>query len=133
MAPKSKAAAPELAAYAEKDPTELQEMFADWLSTKTGYDVDVKSVALATSLRGAYQKSPENQDHLAARREAAELRVAEREKRAAERENKAKAPAPAKKAATAPAKKTAAASAPATKVAPPKRRRPAAAKAAVPA
>lgn len=129
MAPKSKAAAPELADYAEKDPTELQEMFADWLSTKTGYDVDVKSVALATSLRGAYQKSPENQDHLAARREAAEQRVADREKRAEEREAKAKAPAPAKKAA--PAKKTAAASAPATKVAPPKRRRPAAAKAAV--
>lgn len=133
MAPKAKPAAkaaepPMYANYAEKDPTPLQEAFAAWLVDKTGYEVDEKSVQLAVALRMTFQRSPENQEDLEARRSTAEEKAEARAARAAEREEKAAAreEAPAK---VAPAKKTtakAAAAAPATKVAAPPRRRAAA-------
>ena len=54
--------APPLAAYQEKEPTELHVKFAEWITEKTGYEVDLKSVQLATALRMPFQASPENQD-----------------------------------------------------------------------
>lgn len=80
---------PTLARYAEIEPTPLQHSFADWLSTNTGYKVDAQSVALATALRGEFQKSPENQADLKARREAAAAAKAAREQRIADRKAKA--------------------------------------------
>jgi pyruvate/2-oxoglutarate dehydrogenase complex dihydrolipoamide acyltransferase (E2) component len=102
----SKAKAPELAEYADKEPTDLHEKFAAWLEDKTGVEVDIKSVQLATVLRGAYQNSAENQKDLAARKAAAEQREADREAAAEARAAKRAAPAPAAK--KAPAKKAAA-------------------------
>ena len=87
--------------YGDKEPTELHEAFAAWLTAKTGVKVDLKSVSLATVLHGQFQGSPENR----ARRVAAEK--AAKEALAAKKAEKAakKAAAPAKKVA---AKKTAA-------------------------
>ena len=73
----------------DKDPTELHERFADWLVEKTGYeDVDLKSVQLACALRIDFQRSPENQEALAEKREKAEKLAAEREERRDAREQK---------------------------------------------
>lgn len=80
---------PSLARYAEIEPTTLQESFADWLTKNTGYAVDAQSVALATALRGEFQKSPENQEDLKARREAAAEAKAAKEQRIADRKAKA--------------------------------------------
>lgn len=80
---------PPLARYAEIEPTPLQQSFADWLKTNIGYEVDVQSVSLATSLRGEFQKSPENQADLKARREAAAEAKAAKEQRIADRKAKA--------------------------------------------
>ena len=80
---------PPLARYAEIEPTTLQESFADWLTKNTGYAVDAQSVALATALRGEFQKSPENQADLKARREAAAEAKAAKEQRIADRKAKA--------------------------------------------
>lgn len=138
---------PQHAAYVEKTiPTRIGE-FADWLETQTGYtDLDPRSVYLGSALRGAFQKSEENQERIAARaqeiKDQAEARAqakidraAAKEQRAAERAEKAAAreaakaeaaaeakAAPAKKApAKAAAKKAPAKAAPAK----PTRRRPA--------
>lgn len=80
---------PALARYAEIEPTTLQHSFADWLTENTGYKVDAQSVALATALRGEFQKSPENQADLKERREAAAAAKAAKEQRAADRKAKA--------------------------------------------
>jgi hypothetical protein len=44
-------------AMAAKDVTPTMAAFAEWLQAETGYEVDVKSVALAGSLRMDFQKS----------------------------------------------------------------------------
>jgi len=103
MAPKAAPAPAPRAALAEKDPTPLHENFANWLTRETGYEVDLKTVQLAAVLRGAFQKSEENQADLEQRRAAAEQRVAAREERAQERATKAAAPKTEPKAAAAPA------------------------------
>lgn len=91
----------------DKDPTDLHMRFADWISDKTGLDrdeIDEKTLQLAVSLRMDFQRSPENQEHLALAREAAEKakqeRLAAREERAAKKT--AAAEAKAKKAAEEP-------------------------------
>jgi len=109
---------PEFANYAEKAiPTRIQE-FADWLTRETGEEVDARSVYLGSALRGAFQKSDENQERIAARaieveqeKEARKAKAAEREankeQRAADRKAKAEAAAEAKKAKAAEPKKVA--------------------------
>lgn len=62
--------------YLEKDPTDLQERFGQWILDKTGYEPDneddfLAGVQLGTALRMKFQASPENQEVLAQRREAA--------------------------------------------------------------
>jgi hypothetical protein len=69
--------------YLEKEPTDLQERFADWILDKTGYeptDADdfATGVQLATALRMEFQRSPENQAVLEERRAAAEERAEEK-------------------------------------------------------
>lgn len=112
--------------YADQEFTEMQEFYAEWLTEKTGYEVDVRSTVIASLLRSEFQKSPENQERMAknaARREAEaeereERRIARAEKKAEREAAKAEreaAPKPAKKtpakkadpkAKAAPAKKT---------------------------
>lgn len=135
---------PTHAAYAEKAiPTRIQE-YIEWLSRETGYEVDPRSVYLGSSLRGTFQKSPENQERIAARAQEIEDEKAARIQRAEERaaakvereaaraakaEEKAAAAKEAKSApkAASAAKKTAAKKAPAKAAAKPAtgRRRPA--------
>jgi hypothetical protein len=87
-------------AYAAKDVTPTMKAFAEWLKAETGVDVDLKSVALAGSLRMDFQKSDfwknDDRNYLAnveenrarrakealAKAEAAELKAAERAKNA---------------------------------------------------
>lgn len=83
---------PALAAYATKTLTPVIQDYVAWLKAETGYDVDPQSVALASALRGRFQKSAGNQARMAKRaaeivaeREAREARRAEREAGAAER------------------------------------------------
>jgi hypothetical protein len=69
--------------YLEKEPTPLQEHFAEWIQDKTGYepnDADdfATGVQLATALRMEFQRSPENQARLEERRAAAEQAAEER-------------------------------------------------------
>jgi len=59
---------PEYAAYATKTITPAQRRYADWLTQKTGHQVDLRSVALAMVLREAFKRSPENQAVLRERR-----------------------------------------------------------------
>lgn len=102
---------PQFAHLVEKDPTDLHVRFADWLADNTGLDrdeIDEKTVQLACSLRIEFQKSPENQANLEARRAAAEKADEERLARAEERKKK-REQAEVEKAAKAEAKKAAAA------------------------
>lgn len=103
---------PDFTAYVEKakTPTTTQEHFTDWVIEKTGHTFASKkeeaafryAFALSTSLRGIHQASPENQERLAAQREAAKA-AAEQAASAPKADKPAKA-APAKAAkATAPA------------------------------
>lgn len=59
--------APSLAAYATKPLTPTIQDYVVWLKAETGYDVDPQSVALASALRGKFQKSEGNQAALARR------------------------------------------------------------------
>ncbi len=105
----------------DREPTQLHKNFAAFIEEQTGYAPDLKTVQIATVLRMPFQRSEANQADLAARRKAAEERVANREANAAKRAAKkttAKTAAPAKKTAAkkataAPAKKTVAKKAPA--------------------
>lgn len=78
-------------ATADKDPSALHENFAAWLQHTTGYEVDLKTVQLAASLRMDFQKSDENQEDLKARREAAELRKKRIEELRATKDERAEA------------------------------------------
>jgi hypothetical protein len=82
---KGKAGEPELAKYAETEPTALHQEFADWIEKKTGVKVDVKSIQLGAVLRPIHQKSEENQERIAAAKERLEAEIAEREERRVER------------------------------------------------
>lgn len=86
----------DLAAYADKVPSDHNVAFAAWITENTGVKVDVKSISLAVALVHEYQKSPENKARRAEAAKAAKVAAAEK-----------KAAAPAKKAGN-PAKKTAA-------------------------
>ena len=78
----------------DKDPSDLHERFAEWISETTGYeDVDVKSVQMACALRIEFQKSDENQAVLAERRAGAEEREAAREEKRQAREDQKRADA----------------------------------------
>lgn len=84
--------APALAAYATKPLTPTIQEYVAWLKAETGYDVDPQSVALASALRGKFQKSEGNQarltqakERVAQEREARAARRAEREAGAEER------------------------------------------------
>jgi hypothetical protein len=44
-------------AYAAKEITPTMVAFAEWLAQETGYEVDARTVYLAGSLRGDFQKS----------------------------------------------------------------------------
>lgn len=120
VAKKSSNKAP-FAKIGEKEPTALHVEFLEWLETNTGISgLDLKSVQLATVLRGDFQRSDQNQKRLqaskAAKAEAAKARAAAK----AEREAKSAQKAAAKKAA--PAKKAVAKkSSPPAKKAPAKR------------
>ncbi|MGN7187258.1 hypothetical protein [Microbacterium enclense] len=85
-------AAPQFARYAEKEATPTMQAYAEWLTRETGYAVDVKSVLLASWLRGEFQKSEDNQARITSAKtrkaeeaEARAARRAEREAKAAER------------------------------------------------
>lgn len=94
-----------LATYADREPTDLQARFSEWLLDKTGImpadeDSFRAGVRLSTALRMEFQKSPENIAGTEAAREARKARELARsagsEKTAEER--KAKAEERAKKA-----------------------------------
>lgn len=70
---------PQFANYAGKNVPPVIQEFAEWLTAETGYEVDLRSVYLGSSLRGQFQKSEGNQARIEAR--AQEI-VAEREARA---------------------------------------------------
>lgn len=62
---------PALAVYAEKNIPTVISGFAEWLQEQTGYEIDERSVYLASSLRSNFQKSPSNQKRISDR--AAEI------------------------------------------------------------
>lgn len=59
---------------AASEPTELHKAFAAWLEEQTGVKVDLKTVQLATTMRMDFQRSDENQAHLAERKAAAKAK-----------------------------------------------------------
>lgn len=69
---------PPLADQADKEPSWRHELFAGWLEAQTGYEADVKSVQLATTLLKEFRASPEFQA-------ATEADSAEREQKAADK------------------------------------------------
>lgn len=84
--------APALAEYATKPLPPTMREYVAWLKAQTGYDVDPQSVALASALRGKFQKSDGNLARLAEAKArnaqdavARAARRAEREAGAAER------------------------------------------------
>ena len=87
-----KTPAPRFANYATKEATPTMQAYAEWLTRETGYAVDVQSVVIASWLRGAFQKSPENQAALAAAKtrkaKEAEARAAKRAEREQKREQR---------------------------------------------
>lgn len=67
---------------AASEPTELHKNFAEWIKEQTGYEPDLKTVQIVCAMRMDFQRSEENQTHLADRKAAAE---AKRKKQAAEK------------------------------------------------
>lgn len=67
---------------AASEPTELHKNFAEWIKEQTGYEPDLKTVQIVCAMRMDFQRSEENQQHLADRKAAAE---AKRKKQAAEK------------------------------------------------
>jgi hypothetical protein len=65
---------PPIAELAEQKPTAVQTAFADFIERQTGYTPDVTTMVLFQRLRFVFQKSPENQQSLAARKAVAEVR-----------------------------------------------------------
>lgn len=87
----------------EKEPTEVQKRFIKFVKAETGYDMDPTTVVLFQARRMAFQKSPENQEHLQKRRSTASERrnnakQAKAAKAAAKVQATSKKAAPAKKA-----------------------------------
>jgi len=133
---KTKGEAPR-ADLADKTITPTMERFAVYIEEQTGVKVDPQSVQLGSALRGAFQKSDENQQAIADRkvemeREAEERaqrkadRIAKREEREAARaaraEERANSPKAEAKPKAKPVAKTAAAKpAPAAKATPAKK------------
>lgn len=68
--------------YADKEPTDLQRRFGEWILDKTGIEFGTnkeeaafkEGVRLGTALRMQFQGSPENQEVLEARKAAVEER-----------------------------------------------------------
>jgi hypothetical protein len=75
---------PDYTVYADKEPTDLQSRFGEWVIDKTGIEFSTKKeeaafkegVRLGTALRMQFQASPENQEVLEARKAAVEERKA---------------------------------------------------------
>jgi hypothetical protein len=80
--------------YVDKEPTAVHEACAEWIEANTGYEVDLKSVQLTALLYGRFQKSPENQERIAAARENAATAAEEREENATKRAAKKSASKP---------------------------------------
>lgn len=80
--------------YLEKEPTPTQELACEWMSERTGYDLDPKTVQITLSLYGRFQKSEENREHLAERKRRSQEAAEAREERASERQAAKKAAAP---------------------------------------
>lgn len=126
---------PPLAELAEKAATPVQSAFRDFIERETGYPADLQTMVLFQRLRFVFQKSPENQASLAARKAVAEVKrnlpKPERKPRAAKAVATKAAPAKAVAKKAAPAKAAPAAAKRAPKKAPVKK--PARALASVPA
>lgn len=101
---------PPLAELAEQKATPVQAAFRDYIERETGYPADLQTMVLFQRLRFVFQKSPENQQSLAARKAAAAAKAAEPK---APRKPRAAKKAPAKAPAKAVAKKAPAKAAPA--------------------
>lgn len=111
------------AALADKDITPVISEFVSYIEAQTGYKVDPLSVQLGSSLRADFQKSPENQARIEARKQEILDEASAREQKRAERaERKAAREAAAKEKAAQPkAEKKAPAAKPAAKAAPAKK------------
>lgn len=103
MAPRGRKAETEAAevdytVYNEKEPTDLQERFGEWITDKLELEFGTKKeqaaflngVRLATALRMHFQASPENQEVIAERKAARAEEVEEKPKPAAKRGRKPK-------------------------------------------
>lgn len=77
--------------YADKAIPPLMQEYVAWLKAETGFDVDARSVYLSSALRGAFQKSPGNQQRIA---QAAASVAAEKAARAERKAAKAAEPKP---------------------------------------
>lgn len=76
---------PPLAESADLELTWLQNAYADWLTTATGYEVDTRSVALAITLRKQFTQSDAYTDAMAQKQNAALQAGVERRNRAKQR------------------------------------------------
>jgi len=91
-----KAGEPPLARIADKDVTDLQQAFTDFIFEQTGYEADAKSVALGSILRGQFQKSEGNQARMADRTVLMAAEAETRETNRVAREGRKEAAAAAK-------------------------------------
>lgn len=90
----------EFGQYADKEPTAVHEACAQWIEENVGYEVDLKSVQLTALLYGKFQRSPENQERIAAQKTNSAKLAETREERATKRTSK-KAAAPTRRRAAA--------------------------------
>ncbi len=89
----------ELAHYLDKPISETSQQLAEWLTERTGYPADPRTVALVQSLHSVWQKSPEHRQEMVQAKIARAVTVQEKAARAAA---KAAEPKPAKVAASKP-------------------------------
>lgn len=79
-----------ITAAAKNAPSELHKNMVAWLAN-AGVEADLETVKLVCALRHTFQKSETNQTDLVNRRSAAEAKLQDRAKKAAERAEKAMA------------------------------------------
>ncbi|MCA1706263.1 MAG: hypothetical protein LC808_24555 [Actinobacteria bacterium] len=85
VTPKPASAVVSIKQRAGKAPTQLHKDFAEWLTAQTGHQADPKTVQLAVTLLGEYQKSPERQAARKAAKQANATVLAERKAKAEEK------------------------------------------------
>jgi hypothetical protein len=74
----------ELGHYMDKEPSQVHENFAEYVSEMVGYEADIKTIQLVIALYQKFQKTPEQQKFNADKKAAsAEAAAARAEKRAA--------------------------------------------------